>query len=118
MRDPVTTTTIQDAAIDPDKMMLAGVDTSKKPVFTISEMAKVFFARTSHWVRWLESGDKMVLDGEPVGKRRSGHSAREYTLTDVEEIAHGLAQQGVINGTQLRQTLTMVKVQAEMHGYI
>lgn len=114
----MTTTTITDAGIDPEKMMLKGIDTSSGPLFTISEMAKFFFARSSHWVRWLESKNKMLLDGQPVGQRRSGHSAREYTLSDVEEIAHGLAQQQAITGTQLRQTLTIVKVQAEMHHFI
>lgn len=119
-----------DARIDPDRLMLAGVDMnpkqSKKPlVFTVSEMAKFFFARSKHWVRWQEQHGKMIYtdpetgETRPVGiARTETTSGRVYNLADVEEIAHGLAQQGVISGTQLRHTLHLVKVRAQMEGYL
>jgi hypothetical protein len=60
----VTTETlvVTDAALDPDKFMLDGIDTSKNPHFTVSEVAKVFFARSSHWIRWLETKHAFILD--------------------------------------------------------
>lgn len=116
-------TVMTDTRIDPDQMMLEGVDDAKKPVFTVSEMAKFFFARTNHWVRWLEQQNKMLLaepDGtvREVGNRRNDKQGRVYTLSDVEEIAHALAQNGSISGAQLRQTLLLIKVQAQMNGYL
>ncbi len=114
-------TTITDAAIDPDKMMLAGVvDTTAKgaPRYTVSEMARFFFGKTNHWVRWLEEGGKMVLNGERVGDRRNEKDMRVYYLEDVELIAHALAVNGAISGEQFRQTLLLVKVSAQMKKLI
>lgn len=106
--------------IDPDKLMLTGVHPDASPVFTISEMARFFFARSNHWVRWLEQKGKMVAadaEGNPrkVGQRRTESGARVYTLGDVEEVAHALAQQRVISGLQLQHTLTIVLAQAQMY---
>lgn len=115
---------VTDTRIDPDQMMLEGIDTfTKGPLFTVSEMAKVFFARTNHWIRWLEQNDKLMLDrpdGErvEVGLRRNDKKGRVYTLSDIEEIAHALAQNGAITGSQLRLTLLLVKVQAQMNQYL
>jgi hypothetical protein len=145
-------TIVVDAGIDPDKMLLADIDTTKGPIFTVSEMAKFFFARSNHWIRWLEGCEfeyppasgtgkgvkcsiqpkdhdpelrdahchtwKLMLDGRLVGTRRNEKSARIYTLSDVEEIAHALAQSGSITGTQLRNTITVIKTQAEMFEYL
>lgn len=115
-------TAIYDPGIDPEKMMLDRVDMTDSPVYTVSEMAGFFFARTSHWVRWLEGQGAMSIeeDGKTrtVGVGRTSSGARKYTLADIEEITHALAQRGKIKGSQVRQTLTLVKIQAEMHGLI
>lgn len=138
-------TVLTDPRIDPDRLMLAEVDTETKgPKFTVSEMAKLFFARSNHWVRWLESMPEMEEDPESgkmvavpdtkgvpfwftdpktgerrkVGQRRNEKAARIYTLGDIEEVAHALAQNGHISGTQLRQTLLLVQVSAEMRGFL
>lgn len=117
-------TVMTDMRIDPEQMMLEGVDTSKKPLFTVSEMAKFFFARSNHWVRWLEQTGKMTItdpDGtvREVGTRRSEKmNGRVYTLSDIEEIAHALAANSSISGAQLRHTLLLVKAQAVMNGYL
>ena len=114
----IVSTTITDATLDPDRMMLEGVDTSKGPTYSISEVAKFFFARSTHWIRWLEKEKRMMLDGKPVGTRRNDKDVRIYFLSDVEQIAHGLAQSGSISGTQLRETLQLVRISAEMNGYL
>lgn len=115
--------------LDPDHLIFEGIDTfraytSKKgepkirgPIFTVSEMAKFFFARTNHWVRWLESNGKMLdPDGDPVGNRRDAKMGnRIYTLGDIELVAHALASNGAISGAQLRHTLRLLRTQGEMN---
>lgn len=136
---PGLTTVLTDPRIDPDRLMLAQVDTSAGPHFTVSEMANFFFGKSNHWVRWLEGIAEIGEDGKKkkdakgvpfwftdpqtgerrkVGQGRNDKSARVYTLTDVEEVAHALAQNGRISGTQLRQTLLLVQVSAEMRDFL
>lgn len=101
-----------------DRMMLVGVD-CPEPTFSPSEMAKMFFDKTGYWVRERERRGFFELDGKPVGRRRTASGyGRTYTLSDVEEIAHALAQKGAISTTQLRQTLLLVMIRAEMSGYL
>lgn len=108
---------VTDARVDPDRFMLEGIDTSKEPLYSVGEVGKVFFNRTSHWVRWVEREGKLVLDGKPVAQERSAAGSRKYTLWDVEQMAHALAQNEVINGAQLRLALALVSIQAELYGY-
>jgi hypothetical protein len=46
------------------------------------------------------------------------HTARYYTLADIERMAHALAQQGIIDGTRLAHTILMAKVNARLYGVI
>lgn len=116
---PMTTLTmLADPAIDTNKFMLEGIDTSAGPLYSVSEMAKFFFARSSHWVRWLENNNRLVLDDEPLVPVRTPSNARKYDLALVEKIAHALASNRSIEVGQLRHALTIVKTQAQMFGYI
>ena len=56
---------LQDARLDPDRPLLEGIDTSEGPTFKVSQFGQIFFARTDHWVRWLEGEHKFVIDGDP-----------------------------------------------------
>lgn len=115
---PMTALTmLADPALDTDKFMLEGIDTSEKPLYSVSTMAEVFFARSSHWVRWLENENQMVLDGEPLVPIRTESNARKYDLSLIEKIAHALASHGKISPQQLRHALTIVRTQAQMYGY-
>jgi hypothetical protein len=114
---------ITDHRIDPAKFILADIDTSPRPHFNVSEVAKVFFARSPHWVRWREARGFFVLDEgtgqeKPVGNHRTQRGARYYTLSDVEEMAHALAQKQAITGSQLRTTLLLVENSARLWGYL
>lgn len=111
------TVVVTNSRVDPTKFILHGIDTSSGPVFSVGEVGRFFFARTSHWMRWVERNGKLVLDGEPVAQERSDAGSRKYTLSDVEEAAHALASNGAISGTQLRHALELVAIQAELHGY-
>lgn len=93
------------------------LDQAANPHFSVSEVAKIFFARSSHWVRWRED-DKVegfVLDGVVLKTPRTEQGARYYTLPYVERMAHALAQQGAISGAQLANTLTTVEAIAKVH---
>lgn len=112
---------VVDARVDGDAFMLADVDTSEKgPFFTVSQVAEVFFARTSHWIRWLET-KKGFLDpdtGENVATGRTEKGARVYTLTDIERMTHTLAANGRINGAQAANALLIVRTIARVWGYL
>lgn len=110
--------------IDPSVRLLEGIDTmapiNKKPAptFSVLEVAKCFFGRSSHWIRWLEREGQFVLDGKPVGERRSGTGSRCYSLGDIEEIAHALYQNNAIDQTQLVLAITNVRNIAIMVGIL
>lgn len=98
--------------IDPDRLIFDGVDTTvvpdtgkEGPTFSAAELTKVFFGRSSHWIRWLEREGRTVLDGRPVAITRTEKGARKYNLAEVELLAHALAQNGAINAAQLRLAL-------------
>ena len=105
------------------RLLLDGVDVSNGPIFTVSEVAKIFFARTSHWVRWKDNTGAFVLQGEYVGGFRTKalkgkEGARRYTLADVEKMTHALAANDGINGHQMMHSLVAVKAIAEVHGFL
>lgn len=114
----MTVATVPDPILDSEQLMLEKVDTSKGPTYSVSEMARFFFARTAHWIRWLENREDFVFDGEQIKEARTAAGARRYDLATIEKIAHFLAVVERINGAQLKRTLSLVKIQAEMHGYL
>jgi hypothetical protein len=114
----------QSAGLPADSMLLEDIDTSGGPVFNVTQAGKVFFGRSGHWIRWREREGDLRLDGEQVGVgRRSGKDGRPdgyraYSLTDIEQMAHALAQNGAIDGTQLLHTLRVVQAMARIYGYL
>lgn len=114
--------TVADPRLDDKRFIFEGIDTSREPLFTVSEVAKFFFGRSAHWIRWQESNEHffLTIDGkqEPVGTRRTDSGARVYTLSDVELIAHALAEHGAINGRQLNDVLLLASTSARVWGYI
>lgn len=108
---------VTDSRVDPSAFILDGIDTSAGPVFSVGEAARFFFARSSHWMRWVEREGKLVLEGTNVAQDRSNAGSRKYTLSDIEFAAHALATNGAITGTQLRHALQLVAIQAELHGF-
>ena len=81
----MTTTLLADQVIGIDKMMLEGIDTSEKPLFSVSEMAMFFFARSSHWVRWLENCDHKEPDPENNNRLKAcGRAPAQHTGDEIE----------------------------------
>lgn len=88
------------------------------PVFSIGELAKVFLNRSPHWIRWAAREGKFDLDGIAGDNKRNENNARRYDLADVEKIAHALASNNMLSGSQLRLVLLMVKTRAEIQGVL
>lgn len=109
---------VTDSRLPTDKFILEDIDVTREPVFTVSEVAKVFFARSPHWIRWRERKGFFVLDGEDVSGQRTTEGARRYNLADVEKMAHALAAKGAINGAQLTNALLLVQTEAKLWGYL
>lgn len=114
------TVVVTDVRLDADKFMLDGIDVTEAPVFTVSEVAKIFFGRTGYWIRWLETNkpESFLLDGVRVANSRTPKGSRIYTLGDVEQMTHAFAAGGHINGAQAANSLLVVQTIARIHGFL
>jgi hypothetical protein len=118
------TIVIGDAAIDPDKWLFPRQfepikpGSTVRPTFTVTEVAKVFFARSAAWLR--NSERKATLDDKPLVDflARDAGERREYTLYDIERIAHSFAQGGLIPGERLRLVLRLLQLEAQLWRYL
>lgn len=94
------------------------------PNYSVSEVAKFFFALGAHWLRWRyhpSRSDKFpegyfVLDGERLEEKRTPHGTRYYTLPDVERLAYALAENNVLDGEKLALVIKLLRLEAELHG--
>lgn len=95
-----------------------------KPIFTVAEVAKIFFAEDPDWLRWrLKKSEQnphgfFVLDGKPLPDRRTDKNFRYYTLADIEKMAHALAQNGGISGARLIQIVGIIKNMLKIWGFV
>lgn len=99
-----------------------GVDASQGPIFSVSEVSKIFFDRSPHWIRLRDREGAFQLNGEYVGGYRTGEAgttgARRYTLADVEAMTYALAAAERISGTQHLNALRVVWSIAEVYELI
>ena len=118
-----------DTRITVGEYIFAEIDVSGGPWFSLKEMTTVFFGRTTNWLRFQEKKGNLVLDGVPVGTTREtvarstgvdpvGHGRRQYNLADIEKIAYALLLKKIIDPHRWMMTMVMVKIQAQLHGYI
>lgn len=102
------------------------------PNFSVQETAKFFFGRSSDWLRWRYESDDVrdeegsiikpgrhpngffVLDGVPLEPKKAPSGYRYYTLADIERMAHALAQNGVLDGTELSMVIQLVKLVSQI----
>lgn len=72
------------------------------PQFTVNEVARIFFARTQHWLRYHEKQGDFKRDGEDMiiartsVNRKGGSGDRRFYLSDVEWICHAFFENNVI----------------------
>lgn len=86
-----------------------------KPTFRIGEVARIFFARSSDWLRLMgqQQSDDSVLD---VKRTESG--SRIYTLVDVEKIAHTLLEAERISMRQFVGAISIIRWMAYSYGIL
>lgn len=89
-----------------------------KPTFKIGEVAKVFFARSPDWLRWLGSRKDADPDSMVLDVRRTDAGSRIYTLVDVERIAHTLLEHEKINAWQFTYAISTVCAMALQYGIL
>lgn len=95
---------------DFESVMFDALPEGEGPAFTVSEVGKIFFARSPHWMRWIErEGWLTDDDGEPLVRRREGSTVRTYGLSDVEQIAYALADKRKIGAHQLLMALRVMR---------
>ena len=104
--------------IPTDRLMFEGVNMDAGPFFATSTVSKVFFNRTGYWMRWRERIGSTTLDGVAVEPRRSASHIRQFTLADIERIAHALREEGVLDAGQLVNTLRALAAVGRIHGLI
>ena len=115
--DPVLQIVLIDAEIDPDRMIFENIPMDRSPQFSISELCKVFFAKTHHWLRWKERMGAFVLDGHEL-TQRTEKGARTWNLAEVEQMLHAAARNNAISGAQLYGGLKIAKTIAVLHGVL
>lgn len=112
-----------DPEIDPDHLIMDTIlcRPDKEPIYSVGEVAKFFFAKSAHWVRWQEDRGFFTLGGKKVGIRRTESDGpitqRRYKLDDIELMAYALAEKGALPADDLRATLRLVREEARLWGY-
>lgn len=97
------------------------------PFYSVHEVAKVFFAMSSSWVRLKlnpepgrPQGSFLDEDGAAIVFRRrnpdKADSARVFTLADVEKMAYSLHDLTDIDSARLAQVLRLVEAEARLYG--
>lgn len=80
---------VTDPRLPVDKFILDAVEErelgrlEEAPRFTVSEIAKVFFGKSPHWVRWREKKGFFILDGSPDCTHSEGYQGIDED-TDLE----------------------------------
>jgi hypothetical protein len=97
----------------PKRLIFEAVDTSHGPVFSVGEAARIFFGQKPEWLRWQER--------QMTGTYgfRNASQMRQYSLADVELLAHALcADRQVIGEIKLAAILLATKALAISHGLL
>lgn len=102
-----------------ESVMFGALPEGEGPAFTVSEVGKIFFARSPHWMRWIErEGWLTDDDGELMVRRREGSTVRTYGLADVERIAYALADKRRIDAPQLLMALRVMRSVGDVWGLL
>lgn len=94
------------------------------PRFGAQETAKIFFGKGADWLRWryrpavYHPDGYFVLGNKILEPKRTESGQRYYTLADVERMAHGLAQNDAIDGSQVVATIGAALFIARVNGVV
>jgi hypothetical protein len=113
-------------------MILLDKNGRPKLIFTVEQVARVFFGYSGSWLRLKMKPDKdhpdtyFVLNGQrmefsrqasygkPAEARENDLSARFFTLADIEPMAYSLFSFGSISEEKLRAAIQLVKWEARL----
>lgn len=84
----------------------------RKPVFTVIEVAHVFFGKSTTWLRKRLWERQDTFD---VERTESGH--RRFGLHQIEDLAHLLLEDEAITPHQFAMTVRMIKASAILNLY-
>jgi hypothetical protein len=89
-----------------------------EPTYSMSDTAKVFFARSGSWLRMrLHRGFGKADDLGVIEPARSESGHRKWTLHDIERTARVFLDQDAFDLLAYAQTVNVVKAQALLYGY-
>ena len=84
-------------------------DGGRPPIFTLAEVATVFFGHTKLWMwRHMNAGDH-ELDGALVQIPRTQHGKYQFQLAHVERISHAYFGRGIIDYSRFSNSLLIIK---------
>lgn len=95
-----------------------------KPNFGAQEAAKIFFGKGPDWLRWRyqpapqHPDGYFVLGNQILEPKRTESNQRYYTLADIERMAHALAQNDAIDGSQVVSAISLALLIARNYGII
>lgn len=113
---PAQTVEVTPPGLDPNKLMFDGKDTTGGPTFSVSEMCKIFFDRSDHWMRHYEKN--LTFNGKPITIRRAENRFRAYDLGTIELMIHGFAQIHQISGEHAVHALTALNAIGKIYGFL
>lgn len=110
--EPQSVTEVQPITADLD------VEAKGAPTYKVSDVARWFLGKSSHWLRWAERRGFLTDPdtGEVVGARDDQRKSRSYNLREAERLVRVLAHHGAISDHHALLGLECVRIQAELHG--
>lgn len=101
----------------------------QKPLYSVHEVAKVFFGMSGSWLRGKLAADPkhpdtwFVLDGKAMDFARRDPAAREssgriFSLAQIEPMARSLRDFGAIDDERLATIISLVIGQGKLYGLL
>jgi len=109
---------VDELSLPSHRLILEGIDVSRGPIFSISEVTKVFFGWSAQWLRNHDSRGWLVYKGEYVGGVRDDKGQRRFNLAHVEKMVHALAEHNAIGAAHLQAIGVMVYHMPKVDEYV
>jgi hypothetical protein len=90
----------------------------KRPAFSVKVTAEVFFGMSGSWLRKHQRQSNFSTELGQVEPLRTPVKYHLYRLYDIERLGHTFAKHQVIDGVHLERIVTMVRIVAQIYGYL
>lgn len=91
------------------------------PSYSAQQVAQIFFGMTTGWMRkHIMLRHHISMSGEDVVKppRSKTSNANKWRLYDIEKMAYIFAERDIITPLKLAYVVRMVRLQAQIHGFL